>query len=592
MKIDREFLGVINLFTDKIKAKEYYIKDLLSPKFLFEIPDYQRAYSWTTENLKQLVDDINDSINLNAGKSFEENEPYFIGSVVLCGKEYKDDGFGRYDVIDGQQRLTSLIMLIATIRDIIENDEYKKVLASLIYQEPNELMGIKENIRVKVRGKENEFFKKYVLTEGGTSLINEIDRTDLTETKLNMLNAIEVFRNSFIDEEGTVLTEKLNSFIKYLLQKVVLVVIITNSFESAFRLFNVINSRGLPLTNSDLLKSENLRVIPLEKRAEFTAIWENDESDLGKDNLEMLIGFMRDINLKKKAEGSLYDEFTKNIYVNEEGYKGEKFTNHMHEIKDLYSKYIIDATVDIKDANTAIFYKNLLMVMKELLPYSEWMAAIIRFAEKFDGQDEELVEFVKVLEKRVVIDWVNGNSFADRLSRVYQIISAIDETEIASDVKSHEVFVGDIERTGNYFRNALNDIDFYSKGRMTVPKYVLVRMDIELNPGKQVDYYENKIMIEHIMPRNAKDIYWTTNFKADQRRNWANKFGNLVLIAGAKNARLNNKPFAEKVEEYLSKKSQFLITEEIFKNQDWTMEVLEERQNDLVERALEMWTKF
>lgn len=592
MKIDREFLGVINLFTDKIKAKEYYIKDLLSPKFLFEIPDYQRAYSWTTENLKQLVDDINDSINLNAGKSFEENEPYFIGSVVLCGKEYKDDGFGRYDVIDGQQRLTSLIMLIATIRDIIENDEYKKVLASLIYQEPNELMGIKENIRVKVRGKENEFFKKYVLTEGGTSLINEIDRTDLTETKLNMLNAIEVFRNSFIDEEGTVLTEKLNSFIKYLLQKVVLVVIITNSFESAFRLFNVINSRGLPLTNSDLLKSENLRVIPLEKRAEFTAIWENDESDLGKDNLEMLIGFMRDINLKKKAEGSLYDEFTKNIYVNEEGYKGEKFTNHMHEIKDLYSKYIIDATVDIKDANTAIFYKNLLMVMKELLPYSEWMAAIIRFAEKFDGQDEELVEFVKVLEKRVVIDWVNGNSFADRLSRVYQIISAIDETEIASDVKSHEVFVGDIERTGNYFRNALNDIDFYSKGRMTVPKYVLVRMDIELNPGKQVDYYENKIMIEHIMPRNAKDIYWTTNFKADQRRNWANKFGNLVLIAGAKNARLNNKPFVEKVEEYLSKKSQFLITEEIFKNQDWTMEVLEERQNDLVERALEMWTKF
>lgn len=592
MKTDREFFRSDDLFTDKIKAKEYYIKDLLSPKFLFEIPDYQRAYSWTTENLKQLIDDINDSINLNAGKSFEENEPYFIGSVVLCGKEYKDDGFGRYDVIDGQQRLTSLIMLIATIRDIIENDEYKKVLASLIYQEPNELMGIKENIRVKVRGKENEFFKKYVLTEGGTNLINKIDRIGLTETKLNMLNAIEIFKNSFTDENGQVLTEKLNGFIKYLLQKVVLVVITTNSFESAFRLFNVINSRGLPLTNSDLLKSENLRVIPLEKRTEFTAIWENDESDLGKDNLEMLIGFMRDINLKRKAEGSLYDEFTKTIFVNEKGYKGENFTNHMHGVKDLYSKYIIDATVEVKDANTAIFYKNLLTVMKELLPYSEWMAAIIRFAEKFSGDDEALVEFVKVLEKRVVIDWVNGNSFADRLGRVYQIITAIDQTEVPSDVKSHEVFVGDIERTTAYFKNALNDIDFYSKGRMTVPKYVLVRMDIELNPGKQVDYYENKIMIEHIMPRNAKEMYWTTNFKADQRRNWANKFGNLVLITGAKNARLNNKPFAEKIEEYLSKKSQFLITEEVFKNEDWTMEVLEERHNDLVERALMLWTEF
>ena len=74
-----------------------------------------------------------------------------------------------------------------------------------------------------------------------------------------------------------VLEEKLNAFIKYLLQKVVLVVITTNTFESAFRLFNVINSRGLPLTNSDLLKSENLRVINIERRKDFTEIWENDE---------------------------------------------------------------------------------------------------------------------------------------------------------------------------------------------------------------------------------------------------------------------------------------------------------------------------
>ena len=580
------------MFTENIKAKEYYIKDLLSPKFLFEIPDYQRAYSWTTENLKQLVDDINDSINLNSGREFENFEPYFIGSIVLCGKEYKDDGWGRYDVIDGQQRLTSLIMLIATIRDMIQNEEYKKVLASLIYQEANELMGIKENIRVRVRGKEEEFFKKYVLAENGTNLIDEIDREDLTETKMNMLNALEVFKASFKDENGNILDEKLNNFIKYLLQKVVLVVIKTNSFESAFRLFNVINARGLPLTNADLLKSENLRVIPQEKRAEFTQIWENDELDLGKDNLEMLIGFMRAINLKKKAEVSLYEEFSKNIFVDNRDYLGENFINHMHSIKELYSKYIVDADLDIEDKNTVIFYKNLIKLMIEVLPYEEWMAAVIRFVEKYKNDDKAVVEFVKLLEKRVVIDWVNGNSFADRLNRVYDIIKAIDETSSLEELRNSEVFISDLERTSAYFKNALNDIDFYSKGRMTVPKYVLIRMDIELNPGVEVDYYGNKIMIEHILPRNAKDSYWVGNFKADQRRNWANKFGNLVLISGAKNTRLNNKPFDEKVEEYLSKKGQFKITEEVFKNKDWNMESLEERHNTLVERALNLWTKF
>ncbi|MGL5766589.1 MAG: DUF262 domain-containing protein [Sarcina sp.] len=580
------------MFTEKIKAKEYFIKDLLSPKFIFEIPDYQRAYSWTTENLKQLVDDIEDSIRLNQGRAFENFEPYFIGSIVLCGKEYKEDGFGRYEVIDGQQRLTSLIMLIATIRDIINNDEYKKVLGSLIYQEANELMGIKENIRVKVRGKESDFFKQYVLTEGGTNLVLELDKLDLTETKLNMINALDVFRNSFIDENGILLEAKLNDFVKYLLQKVVLVVITTNSFESAFRLFNVINSRGLPLTNADLLKSENLRVIPLEERTKYTDIWENDELDLGKDNLETVIGFMRSIALQKKADASLYDEYTKDIYPSKEGYKGKEFTEHMHNVKEIYSKYVLDARLNLSNKEDEIYYKNLITAMKEFLPYEDWAATIIKFVEKFGQNDEAVFEFVKLLEKRVVIDWVNGNSFADRLSRVYDIIKTIDTANTVEDIKSSEAFIGDLDKTTIFFKNALTDIDFYSKGRMTVPKYVFVRMDIELNKGESIDYYTNKVMIEHVLPRNAKDAYWVGNFKADQRRNWANKFANLVLIAGAKNTRLNNKPYNEKVEEYLSKKGSFKITNEIFKNSEWTMEVVEERQNDLVERALKMWTEF
>ncbi|MGL5615307.1 MAG: DUF262 domain-containing protein [Sarcina sp.] len=578
------------MFTENIKAKEYYIKDLLSPKFVFEIPDYQRAYSWTKENLKQLVDDIELSIALNKGKELENSEPYFIGSIVLCSKEYKDDGFGRYDVIDGQQRLTSIIMLIATIRDMLSNEDYKKVLGSLIYQKANELVGIKENIRVKVRGKESDFFKDYVLTEGGTNLVESLNEDELSEAKKNMITAIDVFKESFKDEEGNVLEEKLNSFIKYLLQKVVLVVITTDTFDSAFRLFNVINSRGLPLTNSDLLKSENLRAIESEVRKDFSDIWETDEVDLGKDGIEMLVGYMRAIILRTKAEGTLYDEFSKNIFVNKEGYIGKEFINHMHSLKEIYSKYIIDGKLDLKDKEKVVYYNNLISIMKELLPYDEWVAALIKFIEKFNDE-EATFEFLKLLEKRIVIDWVNGNSFADRLDRVYKIIDTIEKAPSIEEIKNSEVFVGDLDKTTAYFKNALNDIDFYSKGRMTVPKYILLRMELELNKGETLEV-SNKLMIEHVLPRNSKDLYWVNNFKADQRRNWVNKFGNLVLITGAKNTRVNNKPFAEKVEQYLSKKSDFNITKEIFENKDWNMEILEARQKDLVSRALKIWSNM
>ena len=575
------------MFTEKVKAKEYYIKDLLSNKFLFEIPDYQRAYSWTKENLKQLVEDIWESVELNkarGNKEFDQYEPYFLGSIVLCSKEYKDDGCGIYDVIDGQQRLTSIIMLIAAIRDLIDNEEYKKVLSDLIYQKPNVLMGIKESIRVKARGKEEEFFKKYILTNGGTELVKDLDMEELSEAKQNMVNAIEVFRDSFFNENGELLEEKLNEFIVYLLQKVVLVVITTESFTSAFRLFNVINARGLPLTDSDLLKSENLRVMNPEIRKEYTDIWESHEQDLGKEKLDQIIGFMRTMKLKNKVEESVYEEFSKKIFRNEPEYLGVNFVNHLTAVKALYDKYIIDGNLEGVSEEEKSYYKNLINIMREFLPYDDWMAAVIRFAEKFND-DKLVLEFVKVL------DWVNGNSFADRLNRVYGILEAIEEKDSLEEIKEAPVFLYDLERTTAYFENALNDIDFYSKGRMMIPKYIFVRLDMEKRANEVLDY-SDKIMIEHVLPRNAKEAYWKDNFSADQRRNWANKFGNLVIITGAKNTRANNKPFAEKVEQYLSKKSDFAITKEVLELSDWNMDSLKDRHESLVNRALELWTKF
>nr|WP_243894649.1 DUF262 domain-containing protein [Clostridium perfringens] len=585
--------GMYILFTEKVKAKEYYIKDLLSNKFLFEIPDYQRAYSWTKENLKQLVEDIWESVELNkarGNKEFDQYEPYFLGSIVLCSKEYKDDGCGIYDVIDGQQRLTSIIMLIAAIRDLIDNEEYKKVLSDLIYQKPNVLMGIKESIRVKARGKEEEFFKKYILTNSGTELVKDLDMEELSEAKQNMVNAIEVFRDSFFNENGELLEEKLNEFIVYLLQKVVLVVITTESFTSAFRLFNVINARGLPLTDSDLLKSENLRVMNPEIRKEYTDIWESHEQDLGKEKLDQIIGFMRTMKLKNKVEESVYEEFSKKIFRNEPEYLGVNFVNHLTAVKALYDKYIIDGNLEGVSEEEKSYYKNLINIMREFLPYDDWMAAVIRFAEKFND-DKLVLEFVKVLEKRLVIDWVNGNSFADRLNRVYGILEAIEEKDSLEEIKEAPVFLYDLERTTAYFENALNDIDFYSKGRMMIPKYIFVRLDMEKRANEVLDY-SDKIMIEHVLPRNAKEAYWKDNFSADQRRNWANKFGNLVIITGAKNTRANNKPFAEKVEQYLSKKSDFAITKEVLELSDWNMDSLKDRHESLVNRALELWTKF
>ena len=247
---------------EKIEAEHMYIKDLFSNDNLFEIPEFQRPFAWEKENFEQLIDDIKDAILVNKENfnKFNEYEPYFLGSVIRLQSE--DNGQYKYDIIDGQQRMVSLVILIAVIRDRLDPQ-----LQKFIYQEPMEVIDQKEQSRIQIRYKERDFFREYVLKDEGTLKRDDIDKKtfeSLSQPKKRILTAIDVFTNSLKNKDMEYENDSLKNYTKYLLKKVIMVVITTKSFESAFRLFNVVNARGLPLTNADLLKSVNLGNIPLQ----------------------------------------------------------------------------------------------------------------------------------------------------------------------------------------------------------------------------------------------------------------------------------------------------------------------------------------
>jgi uncharacterized protein with ParB-like and HNH nuclease domain len=126
-----------------IEAHDVFLKDLFGDKFLFDIPDFQRPFSWEEEHFAQLVDDIKDALDNGGSVEFAQQEPYFLGSVILWQRQKHDDGSGLYSVIDGQQRLTSLAILMACLRDLTTEPRAKKALQEAIYQEANEYPGPK-----------------------------------------------------------------------------------------------------------------------------------------------------------------------------------------------------------------------------------------------------------------------------------------------------------------------------------------------------------------------------------------------------------------------------------------------------------------
>lgn len=160
-----------------------------------------------------------------------------------------------------------------------------------------------------------------------------------------MFEAIEIFKNGFKIGNGEIDQDFLNRYIRYLLQKVVLVVIKTGELASAFRLFNIINARSMPLTNADLLKSENLSVIPKEEEPKYTKIWEDLEEDFGSEKLEMLISFIRSIKLKEKARKSIYEEFEDKVFKKEPEFKGKKFIEYLQNIANIYREKIEEGRI-------------------------------------------------------------------------------------------------------------------------------------------------------------------------------------------------------------------------------------------------------
>ena len=153
-----------------IEANKGILKKIFSEEFWFVIPQYQRPYVWQEDNIQELIDDLYYAFE-NKGSS-----EYFLGALVL--KRTKEKEFREYEILDGQQRLTTLTMMIAVLRDLMTKPKYKWTLSEMIYQEDNELLKVPARSRLKfnTRDKVKDFMNEFILLPKGTKKEELLDR--------------------------------------------------------------------------------------------------------------------------------------------------------------------------------------------------------------------------------------------------------------------------------------------------------------------------------------------------------------------------------------------------------------------------------
>jgi len=539
-----------------MEAHERTISKILTEAICYEIPPYQRPYSWETENVQQLLDDI--------WRAFEREEPeYFIGSLITIERE-KDK---RYDVVDGQQRLTTLNLLFARLRDHITDSKAKYDLGRRIVTR-NELTDEEETPRLLPRTKDRAFFRRHVL-EGIVIATEQL--AELDAPKRHMAQNLATI-DEFLEPRDE---KQLKLFANFILSKVYVVFVNTNSLKSAYRLFNVLNARGLPLSNADLIKNTLFEQLGGQRNRadELEGRWIELEDVISIERLDTFFGHHRTSVTGARPTGTLYEEIQPLI----RNTQGGPFT-FLESIISSAQNYmrIIDA-----EFSEAAVLRPLRALHR--VSHDEWIPPLLAYLNKpIPGLPNS--EFVSLLEKITMQSWIRRLGRSARLTVYFQLISAIQAGRSADDVL--QIFRS----------NAQNEEFLDLLGRevygMPFDKAVLLRLEEAWQDETVTKNYSGLITIEHVLPQSRSDQYWAKRFTEEQHRAWVHRLGNLTLLSGQKNYRAQHSGFDIKKEIYLEreKRVSFDITKEVCQTLEWTADVVLDRQERLMEKARKLWT--
>ncbi len=573
----------------KIESDKVIVKDIFQK--WYRVPEYQRPYVWESDQVIELLDDIYKARNAN-----KESE-YFLGSMVLK-KNRKSDGkstYDEFDLLDGQQRLTTLFLITAVIRDMTpkNNETRLNTCRESIFQIANPDDNVPERMRIifDIRDNVKDFVNQYIKNDGGTLLEDEFKDKFNNENEdisiRNMSNAILVIRDYFLNGKD------INEFFPYLRSNVLMIYVSAEELDDAFHLFTVMNNRGMKLRNSDILKAENLKEVKNDtKRIDFAKKWESIEDYFGED-FDNFLSHLRTLLVKQKASTSLLKEFEDNIYAPKEFdrikkiykpkppllQKGEK----TFEFIDRYYKHYLDLfDIDHSSIINSIEFANCIAVMTNGFEADYWIAPLLRFYEKF--KKNRLVDFVKKLDNKFSSDWIAGLSPTTRIENINSIIDYIDKSHTPGEVIDADIF--------KINERDLKRILFGEIYGKHYAKYLLLKLDL-LYQGNTTNYIPPPtITIEHILPQNPNSkSTWVKNFTSSERTTWTNRLGNLVLISRRKNSSQGNLDYVDKKTKYFKNNVELFSNSIRIYNQysTWEMKDLMANHKNVVKKIVDSY---
>ncbi|WRF70728.1 DUF262 domain-containing protein [Helicobacter pylori] len=582
---------------NEVKGVDRPLKDILATALVsyYQIPDYQRPYQWTEENCEKLLDD------LFFNYEDDRESDYFCGSLVLV-KSDPNSKAKTYDVVDGQQRLSTFILLakvLATLySECLDPERKSQEYLQESWSDRHEYKGKKKKKRldfdlVGSSAKKDfqdtlDFFDDLDASKGKNSKIN-----DPSKGKNNYLKNAVCLKDYLEKKE----IENIDDFIEWLYSNVVFVTITCPDADKALRIFNVLNARGLALNATDIFKGELLKKLTEEKEQEELATrWE----DLRQKCLDN--GFTME---------TLFSQYLVYFYAKTSIEKMDKSLNTQFDKLQKSSLEYLDGVEDFYNAYCEVLemqdrYAHLLSYKDDDHLCVMLCASLLH---RYSDQDIEALK--ELLVKFYYQDWVAGQTKSTRSQTCCNIIIALKEKKSVENIASIVKKYLDDKNITQRFRDNLQDSNLYTKfyfagksvkkNSWLKPILILVEYSMSDDPKpKRIE--KNDFHVEHILPQKPDlSSQWMKDFSEEERGLYTHSLANLTLLGGTKNAQASNLDFKEKKEIYMGNAVKlgkdkrgrekpfkvmtcYKMTIDVAQYTEWTPTSLEKRKEELIQK--------
>jgi hypothetical protein len=564
------FILLRSMADTTLDTGQKYIKEIFYQDRFYNIPEYQRPYVWGPDQVTVMCEDIASAFE--QGKSRE----YFLGCMIWNAKVDQNAGspYAYNDILDGQQRFITLYLLHGVIRDLSTNSNIKELVTKRLQQVGNELENIPERNRLKFSIRhDDEFFLQFVLTEKGTlqkaQLTALADNHSQATSVRNMATALCAIHDWWASKLADFPSEEsyqkfIYEFFSYLSNKVLVLYLATSdNLDDAYNLFTVLNSRGLQLQSSDILRAQNLRVIKDEdSRKKYAAKWDDYQSAIESpyNSFDEFLWAMASI-LVKYRDGANQGNISKAFNFIYE----KKLLAKGAPTFDFMGKYVqhLDAVFNsnYQAEEAGCLYENLNYILFNTFG-SQYLVVLMHYRECFG--EANILEFLLKIDNLFSAAWLTV-SF-NLLTRIFIMLRKMDEIreKIKDQQAASQTFLQDSVLRYDYQdekANTLIDINkffllldeekwgSFSGTRINKTRYLLLKLDLLTgNLNNKLQFNKSFASVEHILPQRPNAPAWPISEEAHQE--WLHRLGNIVLVDMKKNASLSNSSFLDKRHKY------------------------------------------